>query len=211
MDFMSRISAALIEGDEEKITALTREALSAGTPAKQILDKALMPAMDHVGGRRKEGEMFIPEVLLSARTMKASLEILKPGLTEHDVKMRGKVVLGTVQGDVHDIGLNLVGILLEGAGFEVVNLGKDVAVETFIEAIKREKPDVVGMSALLTTTMTMMRATLDAMTEAGIRDKVKVMIGGSPVTQEFADEIGADGFGADAVSAIDVARRFVGV
>jgi 5-methyltetrahydrofolate--homocysteine methyltransferase len=209
MELMEQISAALIEGQVEEIEKLTQKALEAGKTAKEILDEGLIPGMDYVGGQFKKRNMFIPEVLLSARTMQASLSVLKPRFVESGTKMRGKVILGTVKGDLHDIGKNLVGIMLEGAGFEVCDLGKDVDPEAFVNAVKEEKPDIVGMSALLTTTMRTMQNTINALAEAGIRDRVKIMVGGAPVTADFARQIGADGYGPDAVAAVALAKRFV--
>jgi len=211
MESMEQISKAVIEGRIEEIERLTGEALKAGKTAKEILDEGLVRGMDYVGIQFKKGDLFIPEVLLSARVMQASLNILKPEFAEDRVKMRGKVVLGTVKGDLHDIGKNLVGMMLEGAGFEVYDLGIDVAPEAFVEAVKEKKPDIVGMSALLTTTMGMMRNTIGALVEAGVREKVKIMVGGAPMTEEFAQQIGADGYGNDAMAAVDLARQFVGV
>ncbi len=168
-----------------------------------------MPGMDHVGVEFKAGNMFVPEVLRSAKTMSASMEILKPILSESGVKMVGKVILGTVKGDLHDIGKNLVGMMCEGAGFEVVDLGKDIAPEAFVEAVKEHNPDIVGMSALLTTTMRTMESTIKALEEAGLRGKVKIMVGGAPVTKDFADTIGADGYASNAAAAAEMATKFV--
>jgi len=206
---LKSISSAVIEGRADEIRQLTLQALDAGKTAKQILDEGLVPGMDYVGSQMKSGEMFIPEVLLSARAMQTALNILKPKFAEGGAHMRGRVVLGTVQGDLHDIGKNLVAIVLEGAGFEVFDLGKDVTPEAFVEAVKEKEPDIVGMSALLTTTMGMMRRTIEALKAAGVRDKVKLMVGGAPLTSAFAEEIGADGYGPDAVSAIELAKRFM--
>jgi len=211
MEFMEQISRAVIEGRVEEVERLTREALKAGKTAKEILDEGLVRGMDYVGIQFKKGDLFIPEVLLSARVMQASLSILKPEFAEGRVKMRGKVMLGTVKGDLHDIGKNLVVMMLEGAGFEVYDLGIDVAPEAFVEAVKEKKPDIVGMSALLTTTMGMMQNTISGLVEAGVREEVKIMVGGAPVTEEFAQQIGADGYGNDAMAAVDLAREFVGV
>lgn len=209
MEVTSQISAAVIEGKVEEAKKLTQEALEAGKTATTILDEGLISGMDYVGVQFKNGDMFIPEVLLSARAMQAALSILRPQLAEGRARMRGKVVLGTVQGDLHDIGKNLVGMMLEGAGFEVYDLGKDVEPGAFVEVVKERKPDIVGVSALLTTTMPMMQNTVNALAEAGIRDRVKIMVGGAPVTASFAKQIGADGYGADAVAAVDLAKEFV--
>jgi 5-methyltetrahydrofolate--homocysteine methyltransferase len=169
-----------------------------------------MTGMDHVGVEFKAGNMFVPEVLRSARTMQISMDILNPLLAEGGVEMVGKVLLGTVKGDLHDIGKNLVGMMCEGAGFEVKDIGKDVDPEGFVAAVREFEPDVVGMSALLTTTMRAMESTLKVLEEAGLRDSVKVMIGGAPVTQAFAEQIGADGYAPDAAAAADLAKVLVG-
>jgi 5-methyltetrahydrofolate--homocysteine methyltransferase len=203
---MDEISAAVIEGDLDALEDLTEDALDDGLSAEEILNKGLMPGMDHVGVEFRAGNMFVPEVLRSARTMQASMDILKPLLAESGVSLLGKVLLGTVKGDLHDIGKNLVGMMCEGAGFEVKDIGKDVAPEAFVEAVKDFEPDVVGMSALLTTTMRAMESTIKVLEESGVRDSVKIMIGGAPVTQAFADQIGADGYASNAASAAELAR-----
>jgi 5-methyltetrahydrofolate--homocysteine methyltransferase len=207
---LEQISTAVIEGNLDDIVDLTEDALDEGLSAQEILDNGLMAGMDYVGVEFKAGNMFVPEVLRSAKTMQSSMDILKPLLAEAGAKMVGKVLLGTVKGDLHDIGKNLVGMMCEGAGFEVEDLGKDVAPEAFVEAVKEHEPDVVGMSALLTTTMRTMEHTVKALEEAGLRDKVKIMIGGAPVTQTFSDQIGADGYASNAASAADLAKSFVG-
>jgi 5-methyltetrahydrofolate--homocysteine methyltransferase len=209
-EILSTISTAVIEGNLDDIVELTEDALDEGLEAQEILNQGLMPGMDHVGVEFKAGNMFVPEVLRSARAMQASMDILKPLLAESGVKMVGKVLLGTVKGDLHDIGKNLVGMMCEGAGLEVKDLGKDVAPESFVEAVKEFEPDVLGMSALLTTTMRVMEHTIKALEEAGVRDQVKVMIGGAPVTQSFADQIGADGYASNAASAAEMAKKFAG-
>lgn len=209
MSVLTEISTCVIEGNLNDIQGLTRQALDEGLEAKEILDKGLMPGMDHVGVEFKAGNMFVPEVLRSAKSMSSSMELLKPLLAESGVEMVGKVVLGTVKGDLHDIGKNLVAMMCEGAGFEVYDIGKDVAPEDFVAAIKEYNPDVVGMSALLTTTMRTMESTIKAIEEAGLRDKVKVMVGGAPVTEDFAKQIGADAYASNAASAAEVATKFV--
>lgn len=206
---LSKLSTAIIEGDMNAMPELTREALNEGHSAKQILDNGLMPGMDHVGVEFKAGNMFVPEVLRSARAMQASMEILKPLLAESGEKMVGKLLLGTVKGDLHDIGKNLVAMMCEGAGFEVKDLGKDIAPDQFVQAVKEYEPDIVGMSALLTTTMRTMEHTIKALEAAGVRDRVKIMVGGAPVTQAFADQIGADGYASNAAAASELAKRFV--
>ncbi len=210
-DVLVQISNAVIEGRLKDIKGLTNTALGEGLPAKDVLDKGLMPGMDEVGAQFRKGKKFVPEVLLAARTMQGSLDILKPLLVQAGAKMTGKAVIGTVKGDLHDIGKNLVGMMLEGAGFEVVDLGKDVAPEKFVEAVKTQKPDVVGMSALLTTTMRAMGHTVTMLREAGLRDSVKIMVGGAPVTPDFAQQIGADAYASNAPAAADLAKKFVGV
>jgi 5-methyltetrahydrofolate--homocysteine methyltransferase len=209
-EILQEISTAIIEGELDDIKDLTEDALDDGISAPDILDKGLMPGMDFVGVEFKAGNMFVPEVLRSALAMQASMSIIKPLLIESGAPMAGKVVLGTVKGDLHDIGKHLVGMMCEGAGFEVRDIGNDVQPEQFVEAVKDFGPDVVGLSALLTTTMRSMENTIKVLEEAGVRDQVKVMIGGAPVTQSFADEIGADGYASNAAGAAELARRFVG-
>ena len=206
-DVLQLISTSIITGKREEIAKLTQDALSQGLSAQDILYKGLMPGMDHVSKEFKKGDMFVPEVMRSARTMLNSMEILKPLLIETGAKMVGKVLLGTVKGDLHDIGKNLVGMMCEGAGFEIKDLGVDVEPDAFVQAVKEFEPDVVGMSALLTTTMRKMDDTIKAFKEAGVRDSVKVMIGGAPVNQAFADKIGADAYAPDAAAAADKAKQ----
>jgi 5-methyltetrahydrofolate--homocysteine methyltransferase len=208
-EILSKLSSAIIEGDLDSMKGLTDQALGEGYSAKEVLDKGLMPGMDHVGVEFRAGNMFVPEVLRSARAMQSSMDTLKPLLAESGEDRTGRVLLGTVKGDLHDIGKNLVGMMCEGAGFEIRDLGKDVEPEQFVEAVKEYEPDVVGMSALLTTTMRAMESTIKALEEAGVRDQIKIMVGGAPVTQDFADQIGADGYASNAASAADMARKFV--
>lgn len=210
-EILSKISTAIIEGNLDDIEELTQDALDEDLSAKDILDNGLMPGMDHVGVEFRAGNMFVPEVLRSARSMQSSMNILKPLLAKSGAKMVGKVILGTVKGDLHDIGKNLVSMMCEGAGFEVKDLGKDVSPEAFVQAVKEYEPDILGMSALLTTTMRNMEHTIKALEEAGVRDRVKIMIGGAPVTQTFADQIGADGYASNAASASEMAKKFVTV
>jgi 5-methyltetrahydrofolate--homocysteine methyltransferase len=209
-EILEKISTVVIEGDLDEIEDLTEDALDDGLSAEEILNKGLMPGMDYVGVEFRAGNMFVPEVLRSAKTMQTSMDILKPLLVESGVPMVGKVLLGTVKGDLHDIGKNLVGMMCEGAGFEVKDIGKDVAPEDFVGAVKEYEPDIVGMSALLTTTMRAMESTIKVLEEAGVRDKVKIMIGGAPVTQAFSDQIGADGYASNAAAAAELAKKFVG-
>ncbi len=200
----------LYEGNAEAVKAGVEKALAEGTSAQDILDQGLLAGMDVVGRDFKCGDLYIPEVLLCARAMHAGLDVLKPLLAESrggaGRAVLGKLVIGTVQGDMHDIGKNLVSMMLEGAGFEVTDLGIDTAPEKFVEAVRTLQPKIVGMAAMLTTTMPVMRAVIEALAEAGLRDKVKVLVGGAPVTSAFARQIGADAFAPDAASAVDVAR-----
>ncbi len=209
-DVLEQLAAAVIEGKVDAMEGLTEDALDEGLDAETILNDGLMVGMNHVGVEFKAGNMFVPEVLRSAKAMKKSMVQLNPLLVASGAETVGKVLLGTVKGDLHDIGKNLVGMMCEGAGFEVKDLGVDVEPDEFLDAIKDFEPDVVGMSALLTTTMRAMGDTIKALEEAGLRDQVKVMIGGAPVTNRFADEIGADGYAANAASASDLAKEFVG-
>ncbi len=206
-NILDRISNAVVDGQLDQITSLTNAALASGLTAKDVLDKGLMPGMDIIGVGFKRGDKFIPEVLLAATTMQVALDILKPLLIQAGEKMAGKVVIGTVKGDVHDIGKKLVGMMLEGAGFEVVDIGKDVPIDKFVDAVREEQPDLIAMSALLTTTMVSMSQTIAALKEAGLREKVKIMIGGAPVTADYAIQIGADGYAANAPEAVDLAMR----
>ena len=200
---------AIISGDGATALALTNAAVAEGANAREILDASLLPGMDEVGRRMKAGESFIPEVLLSARTMQGCLDVLKPHLAAGESMSLGTIVIGTVEGDVHDIGKNLVAMLLQGAGFEVHNLGTGITPTAFVQAAREFEADIVGMSALLTTTMPRMKETITALKEAGIRDRVKVMIGGAPINQAYADEIGADAMGANAVFAVDRAKELM--
>lgn len=207
---LSALAENLINGKAQEVGELTRKALDDGVPPGEILNGGLIKGMGVVGERFKNNEFYVPEVLIAARAMHAGMDILKPALAESGVKPIGTVLLGTVKGDLHDIGKNLVAMMLEGAGFEVVDLGIDVSPEKFVEAVKAGG-DVIAMSALLTTTMTAMKTTLDALEEAGVKDKIKIMIGGAPVTQNYADEIGADGYARDAASAADKAKELMGI
>ena len=207
-DFQNMIDT-LIEGDEKKLTSLAQSALDEGISAKEILEKGLMAGMDIVGEKMEAEDMFIPEVLRSAKTMSAAIDILRPHLVEGDIRVIGKVIIGTVKGDLHDIGKNLVAMMLESAGFDVYNLGTDVSPDKFIEEVKDKDANMLCLSALLTTTMPMMKTTIDTLAESGIRDQVKVMIGGAPVTQDFADQIGADGYAHDAGSATRLAKSLL--
>lgn len=204
---LDEIKSKIIDMDIENVVKLTQKALDEGLSAPEILNQALIPAMKVVGDEYERGERFIPEMLFSANSMKKAMDLLRPLLVKSGIKMKGKVVIGTVKDDIHDIGLNLVAMMLEGAGFDVYNLGTDVPSEEFVEAVKEHEADLVGMSALLATTMPNMTNVIEALSENGLRDKVKVMIGGAPVSQDYADEIGADGYGPDAFSAVRLAER----
>jgi 5-methyltetrahydrofolate--homocysteine methyltransferase len=208
---LETISQAIIKGDAKTTADEVSVALEKGIPAGKILQQACIPAMIEVGRLFEASEIFVPEMLVSARAMQFALDKLRPHLVEEDIKATGKVVMGTVSGDLHDIGKNLVCIMLEGSGFEVIDLGTDVPPETFVEAVKTHQPDAVGMSALLTTTMPSMQKTLLALQEAGVRAKVKVLVGGAPVTQDYAEKIGADGFAPDASSATRKLRELLGI
>ena len=198
----------VIDGNAPEVEAGVKAALESGTGPEEILNKALIAAMGEVGQRFEAGELFVPEMLVAARAMQGGLKVLKPYLAKADVKAVGTVAIGTVKGDLHDIGKNLVAMMLEGAGFEVVDLGVDVAPEAFVKAVQNGA-QIIGMSALLTTTMGNMQANIEALKAAGIRNKVKVLIGGAPLTQEYANKIGADAFAADASSATRMARQLI--
>jgi 5-methyltetrahydrofolate--homocysteine methyltransferase len=211
MTIFEKIADEVQKGNSETVEALVKEALSTEVPVEGILNEGLVEGMDIVGVKFKNNECFIPEVLVSAKAMKVGLDILKPRLAEGNVKSRGKVVIGTIQGDLHDIGKNIVAMLLQGAGFEVVDLGADVPIDRFVEAAKNEKADLVGMSALLITTMINMKEVIQGLKEAGLGGDVKVIVGGAPVTRDYADQIGADGYAPDAASGVDVVKRLLNV
>ena len=204
-----QLKQAIIDGNADVVKALTEALLATDRPAREILDEALLPGMEVVGERMRTGDCFIPEVLLSARTMQAALELLRPHMQAGERASSGTVVIGTVEGDLHDIGKNLVAMMLQGAGFEVVNLGTGVTAADFVAAVRSHSAAIVGMSALLTTTLPHMKETIAALKEAGLRDRVKVMVGGAPVTQAYADEVGADGYGANAGMAVERAKALM--
>jgi len=206
MSDLNTITETLISGDGEQLEQLVQKALDSGMAANEILQKSLIPAMDIVGEKMESGDMFIPEVLMAAQAMSGAVEILKPLLAEGESASAGTVIIGTVKGDLHDIGKNLVVMMMESAGFNVIDLGVDVEPEKFVEAIKQNKPKIVGLSALLTTTMPMMKKSIDAIKESGLRESVKILVGGAPVNKAFADEIGADGYAPDAGSASKMAK-----
>jgi 5-methyltetrahydrofolate--homocysteine methyltransferase len=200
---------AVFKGNEANLAELVHSALEQGVPAKLILVEGLLPGMDLVGEKMENEEMFIPEVLMSAKAMGSVLKTLTPFLTEEDAAGFGKVIIGTVKGDLHDIGKNLVAMMLEAAGFQVFNLGVDIAPERFVAEIRAKDPDLVCLSALLTTTMPAMKKTVEAVVRHGFREKVKIMVGGAPVSQKFADDIGADGYAPDAGSAVRLAKAIL--
>jgi 5-methyltetrahydrofolate--homocysteine methyltransferase len=204
---LSALAEAIIKGDQNTAVEITRAALDEGTAAKSVLDDGLIAGMDVVGDRFKKNEIYIPEVLIAARAMKMAMKILEPELVKAGVEPIAKFLIGTVQGDLHDIGKNLVAMMLKGAGFEVIDLGVDAPVEKFVEQAKAADVQLVGMSTLLTTTMPCMEKTLKALKDAGV--SAKIMIGGAPVTQAYADKIGASGYAADAASAVDVAKSLI--
>ncbi len=205
---LSKLFDAVLNGDQKTAVAVTQEALAEGRDPMELITQYMVPAMDEVGRRFECEEYFVPELLLSARAMKGSLELLRPLLAASGAEPAGRVVIGTVKGDLHDIGKNLVASMLEGGGFEVIDLGADVGPARFIAAVREKNARIVALSALLTVTMPSMRKTIEALKEAGVRDHVKVMVGGAPVTPQFADEIGADGYGENATAAVALARKF---
>jgi 5-methyltetrahydrofolate--homocysteine methyltransferase len=209
-DILQQIASNLYDGEDETVAELVQKALDQGMSPDEVLQDGLIAGMDEVGRDFKAGELFVPEVLIAARAMHAGMGVLRPLLAESEVPSASKYLIGTVKGDLHDIGKNLVKMMLEGAGFETVDLGTDVEPHTFVAAVREHKPKLVGMSALLTTTMVQMRATVDALEEAGVRESVKIMVGGAPVTEAFAHEIGADAYAPDAATAVDVARELGG-
>jgi 5-methyltetrahydrofolate--homocysteine methyltransferase len=202
---------AVIRGDKATVEEEVQKAIDSGEKPQDILNQGLIAAMTEVGDRFERQEFFVPEMLIAARAMQSGLHLLKPHLVDGDITAAGKVVAGTVRGDMHDIGKNLVVMMMEGAGFEITDLGTDVAPEAFVEAVQADHPDIVAMSALLTTTMPNMKATIAALEEAGVRSQVKVLVGGAPLTSEYATEIGADGYAADASRAVKLAKELLGV
>ena len=204
---LAAIAEALIKGDRDTVSTLVQQAADESVSAEQILNEGLVAGMDVVGRKFKNNEFYVPEVLIAARAMNAGMDILAPLLAESGAKSAGIVVLGTVKGDLHDIGKNLVGMMLKGGGFQVIDAGIDVAPEKFVELAQENGADLIGLSALLTTTMTQMAAVIEAVKQAGLG--AKVMIGGAPITQEYADEIGADAYAPDAASAVDLARELM--
>jgi 5-methyltetrahydrofolate--homocysteine methyltransferase len=208
-ELLQEIRQGIMDGDLQLVQEKVQAAIDEGMPPDKILNEGLVEAMAKVGKLFEEGEYFVPEMLIAARAMKAGLALLKPRLMEADVEPAGKVAAGTVKGDLHDIGKNLVCMMLEGAGFEIVDMGTDVAPEQFVAAVQEQGVDLIAMSALLTTTMPNMQATIEALQEAGVRDNVGVMIGGAPVTDAYAEEIGADGYAPDASRAVSLAKSLM--
>ena len=206
---LETIREGILTGDIETVVRGCNALLESGMPPLEIINDGLIAGMNVVGKKFKVGDMFMPEVLMSARAMGAGIEIVKPLIAEEDVPTAGKVVIGTVEGDLHDIGKNLVVIMLESSGYDVVNLGVDIPPQGFVEAVKQHKPDILGLSALLTTTMLAMKETLDVLKEAGVREGLKVIVGGAPVTADFAEEIGADGYAPDGPAAVELADRLL--
>ena len=211
MQDLKVLHKAVIEGDARTAKTVTQEALAEGVEPLKLVQDYMMPAMAEVGRRFETNEYFVPELLISARAMKAALELIRPLLVASGSEPLGRVALGTVKGDLHDIGKNLVGAMLEGGGFEVLDLGVNVSPEQFISAVKEKKANIVAMSALLTTTMPSMKTTIDALKKAGVRDQVKVLIGGAPITRKYAEEVGADGYSESAAGAVAMAHRALGV
>ena len=209
-DILNLIADKLYEGEVDTVTSLIKDALQQGILPEDILHSGLMSGMDHVGRDFKCGDLYVPEVLVAARAMHAGMDLLRPLLSQTSAAYSGKYVIGTVKGDLHDIGKSLVKLMLEGAGFTGIDLGTDVTPEAFMNAVRENKPDIVAMSALLTTTMTEMKNIIEAMEDANLRQSVKILVGGAPVTQAYAQEIGADGYAPDAARAVDVAQSLLG-
>jgi 5-methyltetrahydrofolate--homocysteine methyltransferase len=207
MTDLKQLYQAVVTGDAKASQNLTREALAEGVDPLKLVNEYMVPAMDEVGKKFECNEYFVPELLISARAMKAALDLIRPLLTARGDKPVGRVAIGTVKGDLHDIGKNLVASLLEGGGFEVIDLGVNVSPEKFIETVQQKNANIIAMSALLTTTMPSMKTTIDALKQAGVRHKVKILIGGAPITQKYADEIGADGYSENAVGAVALAKK----
>ncbi len=210
MSILNEIAENLMKGQAPKVKELVQQALNEKMDPATILGEGLIAGMNVIGARFKKNEVYVPEVLIAARAMHAGMDILQPALSEAGVESKGKVIIGTVKGDLHDIGKNLVCMMLEGAGFEVLDIGIDCPAEKFIQTAQEQNVTLIGMSALLTTTMPSMKGVIEEIEKLGLKDKIKTMIGGAPVTQNYADEIGADGYAADAASAVDVAKELLG-
>ena len=211
MDTLLLLNESLQKGDAESVQKLTEQAIAENRGAKKILDEGLIAGMTIVGEKFKAHEIFLPDVLLAAKAMHAGMDLLKPLLIKDDIPMMGKVVIGTVQGDLHDIGKSLVGIMLKGAGFEVIDLGRDVAPEKFLDTAKETKAEIIGLSALLTTTMPVMRKVINLAKEEGMRHELRIIVGGAPLSEDYANEIGADAYCYDGINAVDCVKRFLGV
>jgi corrinoid protein of di/trimethylamine methyltransferase len=211
MPDLTKLHDAILNGDAKMALAVTQEALAEKIDPVELVTKYMVPAMDEVGRRFECEEYFVPELLLAARAMKGSLNLMRPQLAAQGAKPVATVVIGTVKGDLHDIGKNLVSAMLEGGGFEIIDLGSDVAPEKFVDAVRTSNANIVALSALLTVTMPSMKTIIEALKQAGLRDRVKVMVGGAPVTSQYAQEIGADGYGESASTAVHMARKMVGV
>jgi 5-methyltetrahydrofolate--homocysteine methyltransferase len=207
MTLFKDLTDSIMEGNDSKVKEIVEGAVKSKVPVKEILNDGLIATMAMVGLKFKNCELFVPEVLMAARAMKAGIDVIRPLFDKAGVETLGKVVIGTVKGDLHDIGKNLVGMMVEGGGFEILDLGVDVAPEQFVDAVKKNGAKICMMSALLTTTMPAMKETIEALHEAGLMGKVKTLVGGAPVTQKFADDIGADGYGSNAAAAVEVAKR----
>jgi len=209
MSIFNDLTESIMQGDEDKVRGLVQQAVEKNIPVKEILNNGLIGAMNIVGVKFKNCELFVPEVLMAARAMQAGVAVIRPLFEKSGVEPLGKVVIGTVKGDLHDIGKNLVRMMVEGSGFELVDLGVDVPPHGFVEAVKQNGAKICMMSALLTTTMPSMKETIEALKKAGLGSKVKTMVGGAPVNQKFADDIGADGYGSNAAAAVDVAKKLI--
>jgi corrinoid protein of di/trimethylamine methyltransferase len=209
MPDLKQLYDAVVNGDAKTSQSITQQALAEGVDPLKLVNEYMVPAMDEVGRRFEANEYFVPELLIAARAMKASLDLIRPLLTARGDQPAGRVAIGTVKGDLHDIGKNLVASLLEGGGFEVIDLGVNVAPEKFIATVKEKGANIIAMSALLTTTMPAMKTTIEALKQAGVREQVKVLIGGAPITQKYAEEIGADGYSENAVGAVALAKKAV--
>jgi methylmalonyl-CoA mutase cobalamin-binding domain/chain len=209
-ELLQQLYDLTLVGNGPEVLSLTRQGLDMGIGPEALLYESLIPSLEEVGARFERGDFFVPEMLIAGKAMAGALEILRPLLAETGAQTIGKIVIGTVKGDVHDIGKNLVNIMFEGAGFEVIDLGVQVAPERFVDAVRQHQPDIVGFSAFLTTTMPMFKANINALQKAGMRDQVIVMVGGAPVTQEYADVVGADGYASDASAAVVRAKELLG-
>jgi len=210
MSVLEEMQENVVAGNESKVVELTQKALDEGIAPEKILNGGFVPGMEIVGRKFQENEIYVPEMLMSARAMKAGMKLLEPFLTEAGIEPIGKIVIGTVKGDLHDIGKNLVAMMLEGGGFEVIDAGVDVSPQKFMDLVKENKPDILCLSALLTTTMTEIKNVIEAFKEKDLRDDVKIMVGGAPLTEEYSKEIGADGYSSDAASAVNIAKELLG-